>query len=294
MDLKTGGLPASEPDQYHIHGMERMKTYTFGRMPLFLFENLAKEPGIKHFITTRMATASPHCANELNLSFSAGKSPGAVLKNRKRLSNALDIPLEWVTTAQQVHGSSVRILARSDRGRGAWDSTDALEKTDALVTNLPDICPMVLVADCVPILLYDRGKKVVAAVHAGWRGTLDFIVHRTVRTLEGHFGSRPADIIAGIGPSIGPCCFHVGPEVIALAEGAFGSKNNYVSRLSSQGGCFDLWKANHDQLLQAGCTPDHIETARICTAHDHNGLFSYRKEGTRAGRFGAGICLIAG
>jgi hypothetical protein len=272
--------------------MERMKIDRFGRMPLFLFENLAKEPGIKHFITTRMATASPHCACELNLSFSAGKTPEEVLKNRKRLSNALDIPLEWVTTAQQVHGCSVRILSRSDRGSGAWEPTDALEATDALVTNLPDICPMVLVADCVPILLYDRGKKVVAAVHAGWRGTLDFIVHRTVRTIERHFGSRPADIIAGIGPSIGPCCFHVGPEVIALAQGAFGSKNNYVSRLSSQGGCFDLWAANHDQLLQAGLTPDQIETARICTAHDHKDFFSYRKEGTRAGRFGAGICLI--
>ena len=268
-----------------------METRKLGTVSLCFFENLLNEGGVKHFVTTRMGRrAYPH-RDDLNLSFNTGDSAAKILKNRKRLSQALNIPLGWITTGKQVHGHSVRILSRSDRGKGAWSYAGALEATDALVTDLPGICPMVLAADCVPMLMYDPVKRVIAAVHAGWRGTLDLIGRRTVEVFEKDFGSSPGDIIAGIGPSIGPCCYYVGSEVITRAEAAFGSETGCTSSVSSKGGYLDLWKANHDQLLQAGLASRHIEIAGICTAHPDNGFFSYRKEGNRAGRFGAGIYL---
>jgi YfiH family protein len=150
---------------------------------------------------------------------------------------------------------------------------------------------MVLVADCVPILLYDPDTRAIAAIHAGWKGTLASIAEQTVRTMKMHFGSNPSDIIAGIGPSIGPCCFHVGPEVVSQARKEFGSTAACIVSTSARGGYLDLWQANQDQLLHAGLRKAHIEVAGICTAHHQNTFFSHRGEMGRTGRFAAGIYM---
>jgi YfiH family protein len=161
-----------------------------------------------------------------------------------------------------------------------------------MVTNVPNICLTVLLADCVPILLYDPSKVVIGAVHAGWKGTLRLIAQEAVKVFQEYFGSSSRDILCGIGPSIGPCCYQVGPEVISQVKGVLGSKQDYVINESAEGrGHLDLWTANFRQLVEAGISKENIELAKVCTCDRAELFFSYRGERGKTGRFGAGILV---
>ena len=258
---------------------------------LWFFESLLEYREIKHFISSRTGGSSCRPWDSLNLSFNTQDDAKAVLENRRHLSDALDIPLTSITTAKQVHGNHVRILSHSLKGMGACDYNSAIDSTDAMVTNVPGICPMVLLADCVPILMYDPSKRVVGVVHAGWKGTLDIIAQKTVGVFLKDFGSMPEEIIACIGPSIGPCCFHVGHEVITRVEKTFGTKEGYITKESRNGGYLNLWKANQEQLIHAGLLGRNIESASICTVHNTDQFFSHRGGKGRTGRFAAGIFI---
>jgi polyphenol oxidase len=146
-------------------------------------------------------------------------------------------------------------------------------------------------ADCVPLLLYDPVGGAVAAIHAGWRGTVSKIVSRTVEAMRENFGTNPADLVAGIGPSICPEVYEVGEEVILAAEQAFGSVTELVQPTKPGKGLFNLWEANRMQLLSAGIRAENIELAGMCTYQGSDQFFSARKSGNRAGRFAAGILL---
>jgi YfiH family protein len=260
-------------------------------LSIWFFKNLEKYEEIGHFVTARAGGHSVSPWNSLNLSFGVGDDDNSVLKNRLILSETLGIPLNSVTTVKQVHGSGVRIVSQSLRGKGASDYEGAIDGADALVANIPGICPMVLSADCVPILLYDPSKKVVGVVHAGWKGTLKGIAGKTINVFCQDFGSFPRDIIAGIGPSAGPCCYQVGPEVIARVVEAFGTKDGFIQNESEGRGYLDLWTANLKQLVRAGLAEENVEVGNVCTCHNSNVFFSHRCEGGKTGRFGAGIFL---
>ncbi|HUU41074.1 MAG TPA: peptidoglycan editing factor PgeF [Desulfatiglandales bacterium] len=263
-----------------------------GRLDMLFFKNLLRHRKIKHFVSTRTGGISKPPYNSLNLGFHVGDNPEDVLNNRKRLSSALKIPLNQFTTAGQIHSDKVSIISEGSRGKGGTNHKDAIDGADAMVTNVADICLIVLVADCVPILFFDPQKEVVGIAHAGWRGTLKCIAKNTVRTMETAFGSLTKDIIVGIGPSIGPCCYKVGPEVISQVRGVFHAANEYIVNESGDGtGYLDLQKANLKQLLHAGIEKKNIETASICTCHNPDLFFSYRHQKGYTGRFGAGIFL---
>lgn len=269
-----------------------MITRKINGIPVSFFENLSNYEDIDHFVTTRMGHDDAPSREAFNLSFTVGENKIKTFDNRRRLSEVLNIAFGGITTGKQVHGYHVTIVGKSMAGSGAGDYYGAIDSTDAMVTNIPGTCPMVLVADCVPILLYDPNQKVVGAVHAGWKGTLAGIVEKTVYAFREHFDTSPEDMVAGIGPSIGPCCFQVGPEVIAQIEET-GKQANLVRKRSSDGArYFNLWKANHEQLIQAGLKAQNVELARICTCCDASRLyFSHRYEQGKAGRFGAGIVI---
>ncbi|MDY6955082.1 MAG: peptidoglycan editing factor PgeF, partial [Thermodesulfobacteriota bacterium] len=178
------------------------------------------------------------------------------------------------------------------RGSGATDYTGAINATDAMVTGLPEICLMVFLADCVPLLIYDPTKRVVGVAHAGWKGTLQSIAEKTVHVFRRDFGSSPQDMVAAIGPSIGPCCYEVGQPVISQIEQLWKTKDGCVEKERSQSKRhLDLWEANRRQLVGAGIPNRNIEIARICTNHHPDLFFSYRHEKGKTGRFGAGIFL---
>ena len=261
-------------------------------LSIWSFEGLLQHKGVSHFVSGRMGGFSEPPFHSLNLGFHVGDNQQTVIKNRRHLASALGICLNYFTFAKQVHKGGVKIITEELRGAGSVVQGKAIDESDALVSHVPNICLVVLIADCVPLLFYDPIKNVAGVAHAGWRGTLWQIAKNTIRVFQEGFGSLPGDIIVGIGPSIGPCCYEVGPEVIAQVEEAFYSKEIYIDRVTKQGkGFFDLWEANKAQLISAGIPERNIEVAKICTHCRHDSFFSHRFQKGRTGRFGAGIMI---
>ena len=261
-------------------------------LSICFFENLLRYGGIRHFVSTRIGGHSRPPYDFLNLSFNVGDDPEKVLKNRKLLAGALEMPLTTLTTAKQIHHGRVKIVSEQLRGKGSTDYEGAINATDAMVSNVANICLMILLADCLPILFYDPSKSVIGVAHAGWKGTLGFVAQKTVKALREHFGCLPQNIMVGLGPSIGPCCYQVGHEVISEVEHVFGTKQECIRNESADGkGYFDLWTANLRQLVRAGIPDKNIEIAKICTCHHPDLFYSYRHEKGITGRFGAGILI---
>ena len=258
----------------------------------FRFQNLSKQGGIDHFVSTRVGGLSSPPYESLNLGFHVEDTPETVLNNRERLVSNLGIPLSDFTVAKQVHSGTVTVVTEGMRGYGAADLDTAVEATDAMATAVPNLCLTVLMADCVPVLFFDPRKRVVAAVHAGWRGTVKLAAQNTVNSLRENFSCDPSDILVGIGPSIGPCHYEVGPEVISEVEETFGSTDGCINGESAEGkGYFDLWEANKRQIIEAGIPAQNIEVAQICTYCNPHLFFSERHQKGRTGRFGAGIMV---
>ena len=185
-----------------------------------------------------------------------------------------------VIQAHQVHLDHIAIIDRPDITRAE------LEGFDALVTRLPGCAIGVRTADCVPVLLYDPVRKVVAAVHCGWRGTVQHLSAKTIARMRDLYGTNPADIVAQIGPSIGPDAFQVGQEVVdAFREAGFPMEQIHSWRgepLPNQmqtGHHLDLWRANEWLLEHAGVPADHIQTSRICTYSNPCVFYSARHDG---------------
>ncbi len=260
----------------------------------FRFQNLSERGGINHFVSTRIGGLSLPPYESLNLGFHVEDTPETVLKNRERLAANIGIPLSDFTIAEQVHSDTVTIVTEEMRGYGASNLDTAVKATDALVTDVPNLCLTVLSADCVLVLFFDPQKRVIAAAHAGWRGTVKLVAQKTAETLKTKFDCAPADLLIGIGPSIGPCHYEVGPEVIAQVEGTFGGRDGYINDKGPDGkGYFNLWEANKRQIIEAGIPAQNIEVARICTYCNAHLFFSERHQKGRTGRFGAGIMLSA-
>jgi YfiH family protein len=268
-----------------------IETYA-GSLTILFFKHLLEHETVTHFVSTRTGGFSESPYDSLNLGLHVGDDRDTVLKNRERLAVAVGVPLDRFTIARQIHSGNVRIVSAALRGSGSRDQVNAVEGTDAMATDTPGICLIVLVADCVPMLFFDPSRRAIGVAHAGWRGTLESVASHTVTAMKDAFGSSPGDIVVGIGPSIGPCCYQVGPEVVSQVKRVFHQRNDFIVNESKDGrGYLDLWKANLDVLLHAGVKRENIEIARRCTCHEPEWFFSYRKQGGDTGRFAAGIML---
>lgn len=185
-----------------------------------------------------------------------------------------------VRQIRQVHGAAVRVVRQDD------DDPQVRPVADAQATSVPGLVLAVQVADCAPILMADRTTGAVAAVHAGWRGTAARVSQHAVRAMSTAFGSAPADLVVALGPSIGPCCYEVGPELI-LAYRAAGFAADQLERWFLTSGAslrLDVTRANVDQIAASGVPAHQIFAAGLCT-QTHRDLFaSFRAEGARAGR----------
>jgi YfiH family protein len=199
----------------------------------------------------------------------------------------LGVPAAGLWRLDQVHG------CRAVRVDGDMDAAAPLPSADAALTVRTDVAVAVKAADCVPILLAHPGGA-VAAVHAGWRGTAQGIAGRTVRAVAEAAGGAAADIVAAIGPSIGPCCYEVGPEVretFHVAGFAEADLDRWFLPAESPRAMhvLDLWRANRDHLVAAGVASANVHVAGLCTATHNDWFWSYRREGSRAGRLLAAI-----
>lgn len=241
-------------------------------------------PGVNHGIFTRSGGVSVSPWHSLNLGGNVGDEPAAVRENHERMYRALCLNSARACTVWQVHSADTVIANGPVRGR-RW-----LALADSMVTDRRDTPLTMRFADCTPLLFYDPVRGVIGIAHAGWRGTALGVGANTVRTMVEAYGSRPADIQAGIGPSIGPSRYQVGEEVVEAIRAYFGTIDGLIRRDPADGSAYlDLWEANRRDLQRAGV--EQIEIAGLCTAERTDEFFSHRAEKGRTGRFGAVLSL---
>lgn len=262
-----------------------MPFYELDGLKTFGFEIFAGM-ALSQAVFTRRGGVSPAPWNTLNLGGTVGDDPGNVHENRQRAFQALGLNLEAMYDVWQVHSNEVVVT------RQARPATEAHRQADAILTDQPGLTLFMRFADCVPILLFDPRRKAVGMVHAGWKGTVNQIVRRAVEVMEAVYHTDPADVVAGIGPSICVDHYEVGREVADAARLAFGQDAAEVLLVSDNGEPgvkFDLWKANRLILERAGVR--QVEIAGVCTAGSLSDWFSHRGEQGKTGRFGAVIRL---
>ncbi|MEK6678372.1 MAG: peptidoglycan editing factor PgeF [Nitrospirota bacterium] len=190
----------------------------------------------------------------------------------------LNLEKAQVATINQTHSDAIFVHNAERR------VSEADEGFDAHITNNSGIAISVVTADCVPVLLIDRKKRIVAAVHAGWRGTAKRILQKTVKKMSDSFGSKPEDMIAGIGPSIGQCCYEVDEKVIEPMEKEFNYLNRFSVQKKENKWHIDLQMINREQLIETGLKPANINIVSLCTSCYPDMFYSYRRDGAGTGR----------
>ena len=294
-----------------------------GKARYMQFGHFLQFPDLIHASFTRIGGYSKTPYWGLNVSHSIGDDFDNVIRNRLLALTSLQIQTYPCATLWMVHGAEVATF-----GVDAWDdwrtdwphrsyhvdqheliwTTKPRRKADALITRHCGVALAMSSADCVPLMFYDPVESVIGLAHAGWRGTARGIAAVTVHAMSEQFGSNPNNIRAGIGPSIGPCCYEVSEEVRyyfmgqqefdtdpidaryrkLIRESAVFTMMRIVGRDSLR---FDLWETNRNQLLMAGVIPDHIESSEICTSCKKEHFFSHRGEHGKAGRFPSILAL---
>jgi len=249
---------------------------------LYRFEGLSEAEGLVHAVLSRIGGVSRGLYATLNLGHTVGDDLAAVEENHRRALGALGVEPRRVVSPYQVHGARVGVVGRAHLGT-------VQPATDALVTSVPAVPLLMRFADCAPVLFFDPVRRVVGIAHAGWRGVVAGVIGATVRTMTERLGCDPADLWAGIGPTIGPCCYAVGPEVAVAVEEACPPGADMVH--DADGRIYlDLPAAVQAQLRAAGV--EQIEDAGLCTACHVDEFFSHRAEHGRTGRFGVVMELL--
>ena len=257
-----------------------MRKIIQGRLSVFKFESFRKYKNIAHFVTTKEGWVSG------NKPRFTGDEVSAYSDFRKELAVSGDWNVNQFVFPRQTHSDRVATVNSENR-------SVTIEDTDALITNEPGVFVCVQTADCVPVLLYDTQKKVVAAVHAGWKGTVSKIVHNTILKMTEKYDCNPDDIVAGIGPSIHMHDYEIGPEVVESVVRNFSNASSLLKPSLNQGRAyFDLWEANKTILIESGIPEENIEVMGLCT-YEHSDLFySARRDGADTGRMVSGISLV--
>jgi len=264
---------------------------------LFTSELLELQTEVQALVTTRHGGVSTGSFASLNLGGKTEDDPQNVRENRKRTAALFEKEARQLTFAKQIHSANIAQVPPGYQG-GAFDDVDAL-MTDAGQTPL-----VILTADCAAVFLYDVHNHAIGIAHAGWRGTVAGIAANTVRRMHAAFGTFPHDIMACIGPSIGPCCYEVGDEVInavsetlpdytdeVLVEPDMASAGSFRESVNAGRKHFDLWRANEIMLADVGVPETQIEVSRLCTSCRTDLFYSHRAEKGITGRFGGFMML---
>ena len=239
---------------------------------------------LRHAFSTRIGGVSRREFAAMNLGFTRGDDDDAVVENYRRFAEAVGVPLMQITAGAQDHNTNVRRVSLENASVGVWKTAD-MESVDGLVTNETDLPLMIYCADCVPLYFYDPVHHAIGLSHAGWRGTVNGMAKATIEKMQVEFGTDPADLLAAIGPSIGPDCFEVDPpcaeEFLALPE------HDFVTDDGNGKFHVDLWECNRRYMLQSGMKPENITVGGVCSMCESDLVFSHRvtkgKRGSNAG-----------
>lgn len=252
-----------------------------GSLRVYQFESFPSNRLI-HGILTRRGGSSPAPWSSLNLGGTVGDDPDRVRENRRQAVSALSLSIESVFDVWQVH-SDVVVEAQGPR------HDRPLQQADGILSATAGVALLMRFADCVPVLLVDPVRHAIGIAHAGWLGTARQVARKAVRGMVERFGSRPGDILAGLGPSIGAHHYPVGPEVVEAVQKSLGPAASAHLQPWEDRMALDLWSANAWLLQDEGVRS--IEVSGICTACDTQDWYSHRAEGGRTGRFGAVLAL---
>jgi polyphenol oxidase len=244
-----------------------------------------EDQGLYHAVFTRQGGISPSPWKSLNFGASVGDDGKRVLLNKQYALAALGIGMESVYDVHQVHSTEI-VLAEHALAPGAEHI-----KADAIITRTPGVSLLMRFADCVPILLFDPVNRAIGMVHAGWKGTINKIVAKTVMRMEEVYGTDPGNLLVGIGPSIGPDHYSIGGDVEEKVHLIYGEISDQVLIHSQDKTYFDLWKANTINLNDVGVYK--IELAEICTQCKLDEWYSHRGEQGQTGRFGIVFGLVS-
>jgi len=237
----------------------------------------------KHAIFTRHGGVSPEPWGSLNVGGTVGDDLARVRHNRILSFQAMGCEPESIFDVWQVHSADV-VCARAPH-----PIDESYRQADIILTDQPHVTLFMRFADCVPIMVHDPRNGVIGVAHAGWMGTLRDVASATVDAMKRQYGSNPADIVACIGPSIGPDHYEIGADVILQVMQKFGDESELMLKSHNGKIHFNLWETNRLLLERAGV--QHIEISGICTACNTGDWFSHRAEKGRTGRFGALVCL---
>ncbi len=248
----------------------------------YQFESLAQHTQVVHAVFTRLGGKSSGDFSSLNVGQEVGDDPATVQENLHLILQTLGFDCAQVATARQVHGARVAVVDANQRGT-------TQPQTDSLISAEPGTCLLLRFADCLPLMLYDPVRSAIALVHAGWRGLVAGVVRNTVLRLQHAFACCPRDLVAGLGPTIGPCCYEVGPDLILEVKRVFDDPSHFLVSQPPGTWHLDLPGAVRWQLRQAGV--QQIEESGVCTACHTDEFFSHRAEQGRTGRFAAVLAL---
>ncbi|MBQ8540481.1 MAG: peptidoglycan editing factor PgeF [Clostridia bacterium] len=242
-----------------------------------------KLKGVKHGFSLRTGGVSAGDFDSLNVGLRRGDNPFSAIKNIEICTDALEMAKESLTLTYQLHTKNVRFLEKEDIGKGLireWG-----EGVDGVVTDMAGVPIMTYSADCVPILLYDGVRKMIGAVHGGWRGTKENIASNAIKVMCEH-GCEKENIVALIGPAIGMCCYEVSGDVGEAFEKDY---PECVKKMPHEKYMVDLKKITYCQLKTAGVKDCNIENSLVCTACENDKFFSHRAQKGRSGLLGGFI-----
>ena len=248
--------------------------------------------GAAHGFSTRLGGVSLPPMDTLNLGANRGDDPAHVEENFRRFCAAVGSDPSGLVKNHQIHSDLIRPVGRDDCLPHPADP--GVAEADGLVTDQPGVCLTIFSGDCIPVLLYDPVRRVVAAAHAGWRGTAAGIVARAVETMVQHYGCDPGHILAAIGPGIGPCCFETHADVPDGLRAGLGERAEPFIRPMDKPGKYrvDLKGANARWLEQAGVPSRQIALCTACTACRLDTFWSHRIQGNARGSMAAMIQLV--
>lgn len=261
---------------------------------LLLFDHFGREEKIVHFSTTRTGGVSNGPFSSFNMGNYSDDDPLKIRENRLTLARLFFMELAHFITPHQTHGTNVLTVDKAFLELDNAAAIEALYGVDATITQEKGIFLCATTADCVPLILFDKKNEVIAAVHAGWRGTVGRIVEKTLLKMQQQFGSAPGDMIAGIGPAICIDHYQVGAEVTDLfLQSGFDLSDSTVSYRNNLNARYhlNLSEINRRELLRLGMSESAIEQCNLCTFEKQNLFFSARRQSVHSGRMLTGIML---
>ena len=268
---------------------QNFESKELGQIKYFKCKELDNTNLVINAFTTRTGGVSITPFDNLNTSYNVNDKESRVTENRKIILDALNIDYRNTVSAQQVHKDKIGLVRKEDKGKGAFEYSNGIAETDALMTDTPGIPILMCYADCVPVFILDPVKKAIALIHSGRKGTELELTLKTLNKMKKIFETNPHSCLAAIFPSIGPCCYKIKEQ--NKIDNYWLNKNKFndevISKQNRSGRSLDLRKANYWQLIKGGVDEKNIFVNEVCTTDHPELFFSYRRDTGNTGRMAA-------